>query len=74
MKTGYWYLSIALAIVFIIITFTPLVIPRGMYEPFFMKLPRSLWMGILITIFLVILTYIGSKVFPEEEVKKGGES
>jgi hypothetical protein len=56
-----------------LITYTPAIIPAGRINPILMGLPYTLWMGILLTIILVTLTYIGSKVYPsqneEEELK-----
>lgn len=57
----YWRITAAIAIVLILITFTPLVIAPGKVEPRLFSMPYTLWMSILITIALVILTYIGGR-------------
>lgn len=49
-----------------IITFTPLVIPYGVYEPQLLGMPRTLWVGILLTILLVIVTYFAGRYAPDD--------
>jgi uncharacterized membrane protein (DUF4010 family) len=58
----YWRITAAAAIFLIVITFTPLVIPSGKTEPWLFSMPFTLWVSILITIALVVLTYIGGRV------------
>ena len=58
----YWRITAAVAILLILITFTPLVIAPGRTEPKLFSMPYTLWVSILITIGLVILTYIGGRV------------
>lgn len=68
-----WRICIAVVAVIVLITYTPAVIPSGTISPSFLGMPYSLWTGILLTILLVILTFIGSKVYPsqnEEEESK----
>ena len=60
----YWRICIAVVIVLIIISYTPIVIPKGVYKPMVLGIPFSLWLGFLITAALVILTFIGAKVHP----------
>lgn len=60
----YWRICIAFALLLTILTFTPLVIPVGIYRPTFLGMPYTLWMTILITILYVVLTYIGTRVHP----------
>jgi len=69
-KNRYWRICVAFVVVLILITFTPLVIPVGVYKPMFLGIPYSLWVCFIITAALVFLTYIGAKVHPgidEEE-------
>ena len=57
-------------ILLVIITYTPIIIPGGVYKPMVLGIPYSLWTSMLITTALVLITYIGSKVHPgndEEE-------
>ena len=61
-------LCVASAFFLVAITFTPLVTPNGVYEPKLMGLPYTLWVGILITIGLVFLTFIATRIQqPKEE-------
>jgi len=59
-----WYILIACVVLLTIITFTPLVIPQGVYQPELFGTPYTLWLTILITIGYVVLTFIGTKVHP----------
>lgn len=66
----YWTLCAVLVIVLMVLAYTPLMIPKGVYKPMILGIPYSLWTSFLITVILVTLTYIGSKVHPgsdEEE-------
>lgn len=58
----YWRITAATAVILILITFTPLVIAPGKIEPKLFSMPYTLWMSILITIILVVLTYVGGRV------------
>lgn len=62
----------AVAILLSIVTFTPLVIPHGTYEPWFLGMPRTLWMGILITIALVFITFLAGRYSPEDIEEQDG--
>lgn len=59
-----WNLCVALVITLSALTFTPLVIPAGRFEPQLGGVPYTLWVSILITILLVLLTYLGTRVHP----------
>lgn len=63
-KTFYWKLCVVAVIFLTAITFTPLVIPAGDYQPELFGMPYTLWVTILITILLVLLTFIGTLVHP----------
>lgn len=49
-----------LAICTFIVSFTPLVIPKGQSQPFLMGIPYTMWMGFLVSIFFVLLTLLVS--------------
>ena len=71
-KSIYWKICCTAVILLSILTFTPLVIPQGKYIPQLFGIPYSLWIGILITVGFVVLTFIGTVVHPgkkEEESK-----
>jgi Na+/melibiose symporter-like transporter len=63
----YWRITAAVAIFLMLITFTPLVIAPGKTEPELFSMPYTLWVSILITIGLVVLTYIGGRVHLNDE-------
>ncbi|MBD3630744.1 MULTISPECIES: hypothetical protein [Cyclobacterium] len=63
-KRLYWRICCVAAIILSIITFTPLVIPQGVSKPELGGVPYSLWTSFVITVLLVILTYIGTRVHP----------
>ncbi len=66
-KKKYWRLCCWLAVFLSLITFTPLILPQGISKPALLGIPYSLWTTFLITILLVVLTYLGSKVHPGVE-------
>ena len=70
-KSTLWRLCCIGAILTSILSFTPLVLPPGVFTPKLGAVPYSLWMGILLTVFLVLLTYLGSRVHPGH--KEGGK-
>lgn len=63
-KSLYWKLCIAGVVVVGLLTFSPLVIPHGVYEPMLQGIPYTLWSGIFVAALLVLLTYLGTKVHP----------
>lgn len=64
----YWKITATVAVILIILTFTPVVIAPGKITPTLFSMPYTLWMSILITFILVVLTYIGGRVhFKDKE-------
>jgi len=62
-----WYSTVIIAIIFVILTFTPLVTPSGKYTPTLFGLPYTLWTGILISLGLVVITTVATFVHPGSE-------
>lgn len=62
----------AVFVLLTVISFTPIIIPQGQYKPELFGIPYTFWTGFLITLFLVILTFIGMRLHPgaKEEEKK----
>lgn len=60
----YWRLCFGAVIVLSVLTFSPLVIPSGTYRPMLGGMPYTLWTGILLTVFLVGLTYGATRYYP----------
>lgn len=72
-NTLYWYLCIVAAIILTIISFSPLVIPIGVYLPVIWGFPRTLWAGIVVYFCFVIVTYLGTRVHPKNATNSKGE-
>ena len=70
-KLKYWRICTLLVVILIILTYTPLIIPSGVYKPMILGIPYSLWTGFLITVVLVVLTYIGSRVHQGSDNEEG---
>ena len=66
-KNLYWKLCIAGMVLLSILTFTPLIIPPGVTEPVIGGVPRTLWSSILIYVAMVVITYIGTRVYPHTD-------
>ena len=56
------YLLVGVAFVIVAITFTPVILQPGKINPKFLSMPYTLWTSILITIVLVLLTYLVSRL------------
>ena len=51
-----------------IFTFTPIVLSRNEFLPTLFGVPRTLWIGILIALAMVVVTFIGGFVrCPDEK-------
>lgn len=68
-KQFYYNILVVAAIILAVLTFTPLVIPYGKYEPTLFHLPYTLWTGLLVAILFVTMTWIASKIHPYNEEK-----
>ena len=58
-----WRWLIVLVCIIGLIEYSPLIIPAGKYEPALFGIPFSLWLGMIFTILVVLLTYLGSKIY-----------
>jgi hypothetical protein len=56
------YLLVGIALVLVAITYTPVILNPGKIDPKFLSMPYTLWTSILITILLVLLTYLVSRL------------
>ena len=50
-------------IILFFIEYSSLVIPPGEYTPMIFGIPFSLWLGMIFTVLVVSLTYVGSKIY-----------
>ena len=66
-KKKYWLIVRILFVITVLLTFTPLITPYNKISPQLFGMPYTLWMGILQSIVLVILTWIGTKVHQFKE-------
>jgi len=64
MKDTIWKICCITVVVMAILTFTPVVTPVGKASPEVFGMPYTMWMGLLWTMLLVVITYIGTKVHP----------
>ena len=53
--------------IFIVLTFTSLITPSGVYKPEFLGMPYTLWVGIIEAFILVGITWFGTKVHPGKD-------
>jgi hypothetical protein len=63
-KITNWRICIIVVILLAALGLSHVVIPPGVFKPSFLGMPYSLWMGVLVTICLIIMTFIGSRVHP----------
>ena len=70
----YWRIIAAVAVFLILLTFTPVIIEPGKTGPYLFSMPYTLWTSILITIILVILTYLGGRVHLNDDPEKNSNN
>lgn len=59
-----WSICIAAVLVIVVLGYTPLMLPAGKYKPMILGIPYSLWLPFLVTVILVLLTYVGARIHP----------
>lgn len=52
-----------------ILTFTPLVIPKGVHAPRWLGMPYTLWMGIIVSLWMGVLVFLGTLVHPGRDLQ-----
>ncbi len=62
-----WRICVTTVILVITVTFSPLIIAPDKINPAVLGMPFTLWTSILTTILLVVLTYLGGRVSPNDE-------
>lgn len=55
-----WTATIWAFFVTALITFSPLIIPKGVSEPFILGLPRTIWAGLMVSVIFLIITAIAA--------------
>ncbi len=63
-KKTLWLLCCISASIIVILGFTVLAIPANTFEPQLFGLPYALWVSILLSVLLVVLTILGTLVHP----------
>ncbi len=63
-KKVLWRLCSGIVIALSALTFTPVVLTPGLHLPMLFGTPRTLWLGILIAVAIVVVTFIGGFVHP----------
>ncbi len=64
-KSLAWRLCVVATIVLCILSYTPLVIPSSVSTPTLWGLPRTLWLGLLIYLAIVAVTFVATRVHPD---------
>ena len=64
-KKQLWNLCRIAVIILIPVAFSPLIIPKGVHRPELMGMPYALWMGMLLYIVLILITWVGTLVHPD---------
>jgi multidrug efflux pump subunit AcrB len=57
---------IIIAVVLAGITFTPLILRPGKMDPEFLSMPFTLWTSMIISMILVVLTYLASRQMDDD--------
>jgi hypothetical protein len=61
-----WNICIACAVLLFLFSFSPIVLSPGEPSPMLLGLPRTLWLGMLAYLALVAVTWIGTRVHPDQ--------
>ena len=56
-----------LALALTIAVFTPFLTPKEVYQPMLFGLPYTLWMGVVVTIIFIILTWQAAVTYKKVE-------
>ncbi|MCB0632707.1 MAG: hypothetical protein R2824_06980 [Saprospiraceae bacterium] len=62
-----WRICCSLAILLMVLAFSPVFIPTGVISPKLMGMPYTLWSGILLCIVMVVITYVATLAHPGRE-------
>lgn len=69
MKSRYWILLVLSVLVLTILSFLLVFVP-GKMTPLLGNIPYAFWTSFLITCIVVVLTFVGSQVFPHHEQER----
>ena len=68
-----WFICCGLAVVTMVLAFTPVFLPAGVSTPEFRGIPYALWSGVALCLWMVILTAVGTVVHPGGQRLPAGE-
>jgi hypothetical protein len=63
-KKKIWLLCCISAAIIVVIGFTSLALPENEHHPKFLGIPYALWVSMLLSVLLVLLTVLGTLVHP----------
>jgi hypothetical protein len=66
-KMRLWIICAIMVLLLTAIGLSPLTIPANVFEPILFGAPYTLWMGFIVTVLLVLLTFLGSRVHPGKD-------
>ena len=66
MKKVLWSCYILVFFILVAVAFSPLTIPSGNPNPQLFGMPRTLWVGLIISILFVLLTILAATVGPQK--------
>ena len=69
-----WRICVVTTIVLCILAYSPLVIPSGVSTPMLWGLPRTLWLGLLVYVAIVAVTFVATRVHPDVDDDEGDEA
>ena len=69
-----WRLCVATTIVLCILSYTSRIIPSGVSTPTLWGLPRTLWLGLLVYLAIVAVTFVATRVHPDLDDEEGDDA
>ena len=67
MKKILSYLLVIFAFLITMLVFSPITLSTNNYQPFLLGFPRTLWIGLLVSIGYILLTILGANIFVDNE-------
>ena len=63
-KITWWLVCKISVLILLLLAFTPLITPSGVFKPSFFGLPYTLWVGMIHAMVIVCITWIATQVHP----------
>jgi hypothetical protein len=61
-RRGYYNLLVALSLLVVILSFSPMLLVKNKVNPTFLNMPFALWTNMLATLILVFFTFLGGRL------------